>query len=137
MCGAAVSSNARRCLACGEVLSGTTETPRELPGIQAILSGSSKYPNVRLAAFAIALPVITLAALIAIEATVTAVLGHTVPESVAILGMYVLAASANVPLVVVRFTCWRTFRDYRRRIRVAPSSSTPSAASGSNGPAVP
>ena len=64
------------------------------PGTPA--SWLARYPNASLAAFAIALPVVTGAALVAIEGIVIAVLGHTVSEPVAIVGILIFAVAGYV-----------------------------------------
>ena len=128
MCGAAVGRKVTKCLACGEVFSGSRDPARELSGAQASASWLARYPNASLAAFAIALPVVTGAALVAIEGIVIAVLGHTVSEPVAIVGILIFAVPQRcVPFLVLPFAGWRAFRDHRRRSHVNPPAPNPDA----------
>jgi hypothetical protein len=85
---------------------------------------SNEYPNGRLAAFAVASPLILMGLLAGIEGVHIAIVGHTFSEQIAVIGMIVFAIVANVAwFIILPIACFLTLRDYRRQMA---THSTPS-----------
>jgi hypothetical protein len=99
---------------------------------------SSEYPNLRLAAFALATPVATMCLLISFEAIMRATVGRTLSERDPALGvcLLLLVLSIYTPLLVVPFALWRAERDRRKRTRLAthPEPVKPAESKGTTEP---